>query len=133
MSRFEYLQQCAKWAKGRMWKKKVKFETFVATDGTTLKGWRVCLHEHWVEEEKRYSRAIGDWEQEWGDDIIVLATNGTLHLYKEHRHEYGAGRDEGGARIENTQIIRKLESHDFVAVRLTTIQNTIDFLQAMGR
>jgi|GEM_PF-6313568 len=133
MSPFEYLQQCAKWAKGRMWKQKVKFETFTDTKGRSIKGWKVRKLQDWLNDTKYFTPGLwSDYEQEWGETLVVLATNGKLYTYTEESCEYGSAR-KGGERVEKAYYIMELTPGDFNSRAHITMQDVIETLQQMGR
>jgi hypothetical protein len=116
-----------------MWKQRVKFETFTATDGRTIKGWKVRKLRDWLDDTKFFTPGLwSDYEQEWGETHLILATNGKLYTYTDESHEYGSAR-EGGERTEKAFYILELTNGDFNSRAHITIQDAIEALQQMGR
>jgi hypothetical protein len=80
--------------------------TYTGDDGTVIQGWCIESSSQPDAGDRRFSNAIGDWEEVWGTRELILTTDGKLYEYDDHSHEYGAGRS-GGERIDRSKRLKE--------------------------
>ena len=78
-----------------------------------VKGWIVHRYPVNLPEDKSFSNAPGDFEEYWGQHVLVLSSDGKLYEYRETNTQYGSARS-GGEHLERVKSLRTASSGDLV-------------------
>ncbi|MFG2972660.1 hypothetical protein ACGFYY_06600 [Streptomyces sp. NPDC048331] len=108
MDEYEEFRNLARAVVGQL-HAKGKARTTVSHERVTVEGW-IVDHGNSYSSETRYSRALGDWREVWGNnDQIILGTDAELY-------SYSWGAEEGGHPVvtERHSSLRRLEAKDLV-------------------